>query len=189
MSFLKNKHGFTLVELVVSLALLGMVIAVLFLMFSFENKTYLDSNKRAVIQSDVRLAIDFVLKESRFSTKLKIMDVSTCESEITTYKPTDTPYNYIYVKDGSLYQMIYNSETSSYQQRVVASSISDANPVFSKISDNTLGITLTAQDKEDASKSFSASSDIVLKNFEIISPKPVIEGTTGLAIRYWCSNR
>lgn len=185
MSFLKNKHGFTLVELVVSLALLGMVIAVLFLMFSFENKTYLDSNKRAVIQSDVRLAIDFVLKESRFSTKLKIMDVSTCESEIAAYKP----YNYIYVKNGSLYQMIYNSETSSYQQRVVASSISDANPVFSKISDNTLGITLTAQDKEDASKSFSASSDIVLKNFEIISPKPVIEGTTGLAIRYWCSNR
>jgi prepilin-type N-terminal cleavage/methylation domain-containing protein len=187
MSFLKNKHGFTLVELVVSLALLGMVIAVLFLMFSFENKNYLDSNKRVVIQSDVRLAIDSVLKESRFSTELKIMDVSTCESEIAAYKP----YNYIYVKNGSLYQMIYNSATSSYQQRVVASSISNTNtnPVFSKISDNTLGITLTAQDKEDTSKSFSASSNIVLKNFEIISPKPVIEGTTGLAIRYWCSNR
>ena len=172
-----NKRGFTLIETIISMAILGSVITFIYSFFLFENKIFASSNKQYNIQSDVRLGIDYITKEVRYATDLMIMPVATCESEILSNKP----YSYIYVKNGSVHLAIYNSTTNTYRNTTIARVISNTGTAFSRVNDYTLSITLAGV---NGTNNYLVHSSIVLNNFAFINPTQVIQGVSDLAIRY-----
>lgn len=175
-----NKNGgFTLLEIIVVLAIMGILSTLVFSMFSFSNNLFFSSNKQHNVQNDVRLGIDIISKKLRFATELEIIDVGTSEVQIASHQQ----YNYIYVKDHTIKIATYNNSTNlhSIQTLGVSGVISDTNNIFNRVDDSTLGITLSGI---EGAKNYQASTNIVLKNFAIIISKPVIEGTSGKAVRY-----
>lgn len=174
------KSGFTLIEIIVGLAIMGILSTVVFSIFSFSNNLFLNSNKQHNVQNDVRSGIDIISKKLRYVTDLTIMDVGTSEAQIASHQP----YNYIYVKDSTIKMAIYNKTTQLHSTQTIAGVsgiISDAGTSFTKVGESTLGIALAGA---DGTKDYQASSNIALKNFAILKPTQTIQGTSGPAVRY-----
>ena len=174
-----KKGGFTLIEIIVGLAIMGILSTVVFSLFSFSNNFFFSSNKQHNVQNDVRSGIDIISRKLRFATELKIIDVDTSEAEIASHQS----YNYIYVKDHTIKMAIYNNSTHlhSIQTLGVSGVISDTDNIFNKVDDSTLGIDILGV---EGMKNYQASTNIALKNFAILKTTPVIQGTSGLAVRY-----
>ncbi|QZY56982.1 PilW family protein [Crassaminicella profunda] len=73
---LKNTKGVTLIELLVVLALLGMILSLGYSLNFFGIHTFTKGSIQANVQQKVRLAADFITKEIRYATNLKIIDPS-----------------------------------------------------------------------------------------------------------------
>jgi prepilin-type N-terminal cleavage/methylation domain len=67
-----NNKGFTLIELIIVIALLGIVLEAIFFLFDFGNKTYASSSNKYDIQSSIRLANDFIQSQVRYATNVEI---------------------------------------------------------------------------------------------------------------------
>lgn len=65
---MKNRRGVTLVELVLTIALLGMAIQVIYSVFFVGSLSYSVSTNKGFSQQDIRLAATFVEKELKYST-------------------------------------------------------------------------------------------------------------------------
>lgn len=173
---LRNNKGFTLIEVILTLAIFVIFIIAVTSVFNFELNTFFGSSRQYNIQSDIRIASDSVKEKVRYATTLTIMSVSESEGEIASSEP----YNYIYVKDEVLYFAIFDSSANTHNIKTI-SGIYEAESVFSKVGDDTLRITLSAMEDSNI---YKLSSDILLKNFGIKKPKEVINGTSDLAIRF-----
>jgi len=173
----KQKKGFTLIEILVALVLVGLVSAMAYSLLLFSNRMLSNSNKHYDIQNDIRLASTYVAKELRFATELEIVTVAQSETDIANL----SGYNYIYIKNGRVNQAIFN--TSNYTTKPLSQLISGTESSFVKDagSNNVLNLTLTANQTD---KKFSVSTAIVLENFPLISPALAIVGTNGLAVKY-----
>lgn len=173
----KNTGGFTLIEVIVAMAILGLVVSMAYSLMGFSQKSLRSSSNSYDIQNDVRLASGYLCDQIRYATELDIIPLKAVK--------TDTAYNYFYIQDGSLHQAKYVAATGTYDDRTIASSLSNdvADSNFSAAADSTtLGILLTAQ--RDG-KSYSVSTDLNLENFPLISSSLFIGGTSpGSAIRY-----
>lgn len=63
--------GFTLIELIVTIAILGIVLASVGQFFSFNLRTYSKGEKLAQVQFDVRMASDYITSELRNVSKFR----------------------------------------------------------------------------------------------------------------------
>ncbi len=93
MKYLKSidRKGFTLIELIVVLALIGLLITAIFSFFLFGNNTFRRSESMSRAQADVRIASDFI------STQVRNASI------VTFSTPTDlTGYNQLILKDNQL---------------------------------------------------------------------------------------
>lgn len=108
----KNRHGFTLVELIIVLAIMGIVISLAGTMLVFSTRTHEVVAEEFQIQSDIRLASQvignyirqssaiFMLNETQFdSSNLKdewdYFSVSSDKSQVIQYKWDDTTKTHI----------------------------------------------------------------------------------------------
>jgi len=86
-----QKRGFTLVEAIVTVALMAIVVAAIFSFFFFQTNTFSRGSDRSEIQSEIRLASDFISKELRYATDVSIS------------APADpSQYNRIYIANNKL---------------------------------------------------------------------------------------
>ena len=90
---LRNQQGFTLVELIVSMVIVTIVITVITSYFLAANRISILEQDQRDAQSEVRLAMDAILKEARYATQVEVVPVATAES---------TTQNAIYIKDGTI---------------------------------------------------------------------------------------
>lgn len=65
-----DERGFLLAELTVTLALLVVVLAVGFLFYFFCTRSFDDGEKRTLVQSNARLAANFITKEVRYADNI-----------------------------------------------------------------------------------------------------------------------
>ena len=174
---LKNNRGFTLVEVIVAMAILGTVLTMAYSLLGFSRNTLSNSNDHFDIQNDIRLASSYLCDQVRFATELKIIPYSEAVTEIGAH----TNYNYFYIEGGSLHQAKY-IDSSTYEEHSYARYISTSESHFTGVNATTLNIALTAvQD----GKNYNASTDLKLENFPLIDATHAIEGTgPDLAIRY-----
>lgn len=86
-----NQKGVTLVELLIALAILGIVLDLGMVFFNHSEASYNRGETRYITQSNVRLASDYITNQTRYATELSVIDASSVPATITS---TD---NYIYV--------------------------------------------------------------------------------------------
>lgn len=71
---MKNKKGFTLIELVITLAILGIVLPVIFSPVFFSFKNFDTQNEKTNIISDTRAVMDYLTREIRKSDQVTVDD-------------------------------------------------------------------------------------------------------------------
>jgi prepilin-type N-terminal cleavage/methylation domain-containing protein len=90
----KGKKGFTLIELIVVISLLGFVLLIAYNMQLFGNKVYNKGSSKADIQSNLRLSSNFISDKIRYASNVKILP-----SKPDSLDPTK---EYIYSEGGVL---------------------------------------------------------------------------------------
>lgn len=71
---MKNKRGFTLIELVIVLALLGIVLSMIFSPIIFSFKNFDIQNEKANIISDARATMDYLTRAIRKADTVEVVD-------------------------------------------------------------------------------------------------------------------
>jgi prepilin-type N-terminal cleavage/methylation domain-containing protein len=66
--------GFTLVEVILSMALLGLIVSLAFSLFFFGLNTFGLGEKQADVQFDVRMASQFISHEVRYAKEVEILN-------------------------------------------------------------------------------------------------------------------
>ncbi|MGI6405249.1 MAG: hypothetical protein ACOX2E_01970 [Syntrophaceticus sp.] len=94
---MKDERGFLLAELTVTLALLVVVLAVSSVFFFFCQRSFYEGEKKTIVQSNVRLAANYITKEVRYAD-----NISTDQSKM----PSGTTYYCLKQVDGILQEVI-----------------------------------------------------------------------------------
>jgi len=172
-----NNKGFTLIETVIAIAIVGLVITMAFSLLVFGQNFFSNSNTQYGIQNDGRITSSYLSKELRFATEIEIIDVSEAKDEIQHHESIDEPYDYFYIENGKLHHYIYDS--SNYTNIGFGNSISEVSSEFIKKDNKTLGIVI---ESEDESKKYNLDTEISLDNLKL-NDKNII-GDNNLAVKY-----
>lgn len=91
--------GFTLIELIVTIGIMGIVLTMAFSIGDFGNKSFNNGSAKSDVQSNTRLASNYITKELRYSSNAKILPALPATQDLIEN------YKYIYVDgDGILKQ-------------------------------------------------------------------------------------
>ena len=76
-----NKKGMTLVEIIVAMAIVGIIVIVIGNVFMFGTKSFRKTETQAVNQMDVRVAVSSISKELRYASKIELLDIEKLEDK------------------------------------------------------------------------------------------------------------
>jgi len=112
---IKKESGFTVVELLIVLALLGLVLSVVYMYFSFGYDTFVRGERQSIAQQSIRQGADFITGELRYADEI-ILDPTNLNEE---------GYYYI-IQDGTsvIYYQV-DSGGSQVQNRTILDSVVD----------------------------------------------------------------
>lgn len=94
------KPGFTLIELIITIGILGIVLASAYSMGLFGYKTFSKGSIKSNIQSDITLAANYISNELRYASKVTILTTVPSTGEMDTDESME--YIYIDTSDGIL---------------------------------------------------------------------------------------
>ena len=159
---MNNRKGFTLMEVIITIAILGIVLSALYNILFFQIKTFNLSDKKSVAQTDVRYISDFISNELRYATEVEILP--------TMPAIPNSNYKYIYVDNKQIYQKDY------YNPPGKKLNIEDRKPsynlAFSANNENVVDFDLGTD-----TENFKLNTSINLVNTTVIAKN-------GLAVRY-----
>ncbi|MEW6425812.1 MAG: CFI-box-CTERM domain-containing protein [Bacillota bacterium] len=92
-----NNRGITLVELIISLALLAVVLGLGYNLYFFTNQAYAKAEARWIAQRSVQAAVDFITRQLRTAYQLQLDP---------TGEPADGEYS-IYLSNGNTGSLLY----------------------------------------------------------------------------------
>lgn len=113
MKALRETKGFTLIELMITLALIGLVIAGGFSIYFFANRSFISGSLLADVQADMQIAMQRITEEVRLAHSMEII------------AKTDVPSNpeeddhYIFTENGSIFLRAGSSDTGTVHNRVI----------------------------------------------------------------------
>lgn len=175
-SFVNNKKGLSLLELLIALLLLNLVLAIGYSFFYFGTRSFAIGESQSDVQQNVRMAADFITNEIRFAESLEILGSSFSFSG---------DYNYIYINEDSV---IHRKEGTSTGTKIL-SGISE-NIDFSvnfNISSSGNNVLQFAVNGENAEKTFDIESEVMLpnvRNITINTDSGASTASGGVALRY-----
>ena len=158
-----RKKGFTLVELIIFLALLGVVLAIGYRIFFFGQRAFAVGSDQFQLQSEIRKAGDFIIDEVRNATEIDI---------INTPFFAQTGYGYIYLHDSKI---VY--EYSGGTRDITDSLLKDED-VFSIRNSGNRNFLCIDMTGTLNGNSYNLSTEILLKNVVNKSPQ------SGKVIKY-----
>lgn len=169
--------GLTLIEIIVTLAILAIFTTAIYTMFNFQNKIFFASSSQYSAQSAARLRVDSICNDLSNATIVEIY-----VGEIN-FAAAQVGYNYFVIKtDNTIHSYVYDVSTGF--KDLTYSGFSSATSYFSKVDGTTLKVHLVGQDK---SKTFITDTSVYMKNFPLMSPISSIPGNVGVAgktVRY-----
>jgi hypothetical protein len=158
----RNKKGLTLIELIISIALLFLVIGIVFSIHLFGVNSLTRGIAKRDLQSDMRLAMDAITKEVRYS---ETIDLSS----------GDSTYNHIFVSSNKIVVKPASASESTLTDSIIASPSNDCKFSIEKKGDKyLLHIELTGTFKGNTS---NLETDVFLPNVKtanVISNKQEI---------------
>lgn len=169
----KKRSGLSLVELVIVLGLLSVVLSAGYMFFNFVYSSFFTAEGRSDVQQNVRIVSDFISKEIRNATSVKLLGSSETIPDPSTLKEDE---HYIFVNaDGKI----------EYRTKNVSRIIPD---IISERINFTLDFSIsTASDRilrydlggiRDSDHTFSLSSEVFIQNLAFQN-KVIATATTG----------
>jgi prepilin-type N-terminal cleavage/methylation domain-containing protein len=162
----RYQAGVTLMELLVVLMLLVIVLGIAFTFYYFINHSFNRGSDQHVLQTDIRLAGDFITKEIRNATEIEVLPVPFEE---------DPSWRYIYLESNSIKSKVAGAVSSITEETIVGTEL------FAFRKDEPSGryfvkIEIQGKKKEEQ---YTLTTEILLNNI-----KSVAEPLSGNAIRY-----
>ncbi|APC41493.1 prepilin-type N-terminal cleavage/methylation domain-containing protein [Clostridium estertheticum] len=171
MSCYYNKKGFTLIEIIVVIAISSILITAIFSVLSFAQRGLSMSEKRFQTQSGVRIPLEYLSKQLRNASSLSIITIEQAKQDLLNNKAND----YIFIENGKIHHYKYNSGT--YTELILSEGLTENN-IFSKAGDDVLSISLSSQ-------AYQSTTNIKMINFSLTSPVTIIQGEiTDKAIKF-----
>jgi len=150
-----NNKGFTLIELMITIAILAVVITVVSSFLLFGYRTYGGGTTQFDVQSDIRTTIDFIINETRNTNEVYIINVADVPN-------TNDGYKYVYLESNAIMYKAASTGFSAISKS--AAIINNTTPVFEIKSSSgsfLLSINLSGASK---GKIYSSDSDVLFKN-------------------------
>lgn len=166
---IRSRRGMTLVELIVAMAIAGVVLSGAFSIMLFGYKVFGIGNRQYASQSNIRLAATQLTDEIRYAVDIEILSSMDAAAEAD---PSTIPYyvNYIFYNEDQQTVVILNR--AGIRKVFVQP---DCAMLFSKTtSDDTIRMVLSTNND---GQNFSVDSDIFCLNMA----KGVLDGITGEA--------
>ncbi len=170
---LNSRKGVTLIEMLIVLGLISVVISVAASMFLFGLKTFAHGNAQYGIQSDVRLASDYIQKQVRYATSVEVIDAPSIY---------DAGYSYIYFDDATdeLIHKAWNLTTNTHDTTFQHSFLFEFPETGFTLNNSNLTFTVKAI---DGTQHYLISTQILLPNLFLRSSS-VIAATPKVALKY-----
>jgi uncharacterized repeat protein (TIGR02543 family) len=166
MTYIRNKLGLTLVEIIISIAIMGIVLMTIFSFYNFGSNTFIRGKDEYAAQSTARLANDYIFDQLRLATTASLSNSNP--------GTLDDEYSYFYVTGGQLYH--YKWTGTMHELRTISDSIQSIS--FAGSNDN-LVVGITAKYNKQL---YNLESNLALPNLKI-NPNQSISGT-GISIKY-----
>ena len=164
---LKNKSGFTLIELIVVLAIMGIATSAILSMNLFGYKTFASGQNMAQKQFETRTAADFIIKQLRYASYVTFIN--------SVPTPTEGYYD-IYLDDGSIVFNNNGVKTTPTGLNNVSDFVLTFLPSINNVLHYTVGKTVNTN--------YNISSEVTVLNI----PTQVFGfTTTPIGIRYKCN--
>lgn len=174
-SMTSNNKGFSLIELILVMAILGIIVTLAYSMHIFGIKAFAIGGDKTNVQSEARKAADFITKEIRLAAEVELL-ASTSGIPSSTYSTDDV---YIYkTTSGGLEQLVYRDKNGAKTISVFSS----LNLAFTSDVGKTLHFSIDAHYKNE---SFLLDSEVFPLNMQIDTK---ILNTTGIALHYFRSD-
>ena len=83
---MKNNKGFTLIELIIAIALINIILPIIFLALTFSFKTFEIQNERTNIISNARITMNYLTREIRKANVVEIDENGNLIIDSAAYK-------------------------------------------------------------------------------------------------------
>ncbi|NDL68236.1 hypothetical protein [Anaerotalea alkaliphila] len=159
--YVLNKKGITLVELIIAIGVSTVVIGVVATMFLFGNNVFGKAERQYDIQSDLRLASDYLQQQLHYASYLYVVDELGGHQDLSDMPEIQAEYlEYIYI------------DNDNYLVHVKADGTGGYLPVFRtsfKLEDTTFALqnnhlVIEVKDEQRSEQSYELSSKILLPN-------------------------
>jgi prepilin-type N-terminal cleavage/methylation domain-containing protein len=168
LNFLHDKRGFTLIELIVVMAIVGLIITMAFSFYVFGSNTLTIGENQSNVQHNVRMAAKYITNELRIARTVEILNAMPAEIDIEPQK------NYIFI-DGNTITHIKREESIEKDIFHEASTEFSIDMTFNINVDN--GKILNFKiDAEYDDQDFEVLSEVLIVN---MASTDNITGTTG----------
>lgn len=164
-SDLTDKRGLTLVELIISLALLGVVLSVGYSFYAFGNRSFDVGENRSVLQRDIRAAAAFITKEVRYTNRLRLTEFPE--------SPPREDHSYIFLEESAL-KHIDGTGSLSVKTEVNVTALAFS----ARTINNRIVLSFRIEGEKDGQR-YAIESEVLLLNVSSYSGAP-----SGSTIRY-----
>jgi prepilin-type N-terminal cleavage/methylation domain-containing protein len=145
-----NRRGITLVELLIVLAIFGIVTQTIYSIFFVGNKSYNMSKNKGFIQQDVRIAADFINRELRI-----VKDIAKDQNVL------EEKYYSLSVEEGKLVKTMFNGEIS---EESIPLSGTLKGIKFNYVHGDVKGIVTVIIEAEENGEAYSLKFNVLLEN-------------------------
>lgn len=167
---LKDNKGFTLMEMAVSLILLGIIVAAVYTFFNYGNKTFVKDNQQFDLQSAARLDMDKIISSIKFSDEIYIT-----ENKPTDLEKESSTYSYIYIENNTIYFSIYDSTSEDRKETVSKGTYLLSDSYFAKDNDSTITLVVRISSKYN-SQTYNIDSKVEITNLNLKTPASSVQG-------------
>lgn len=158
---ISSRKGFSLIELIITIAILSIVISSVFSLFSFGNNIFRKGSSQYNVQADLRLASDFVTNQLRYAADIELKKPSDVDIDALLANPGSIPVykTFLFVKDDSLVSI--NTFNTVYKHMGESPAIQFYNETIDK---KNIKYTISAY---DSSQQYTLEGEIFALNIEL----------------------